>query len=112
MSGGTATLTSVSLSSNTVQGGKGGAGIIGGIDGNGGNGFGGGLEVSGGTVTLTSVSASSNSAQAPSTGLGEGGGVYIASGAIVYVDAFTLANVIDNTASTSYPNIFGTYIET
>jgi hypothetical protein len=55
---------------------------------------------------------SSYASQAPSPGLGEGGGLYIASGAIVYIDAFTLANVIDNTASTSYPNIFGTYIQT
>ena len=53
--------------------------------------------------------------------LGEGGGLFIGTEAStfygstvasVYIDAFTLANVIDNTAATSYPNIFGTYIET
>ena len=53
--------------------------------------------------------------------MGEGGGLFIgteasafygSSVAIVDIDAFTLANVIDNTASTSDPNIFGTYTET
>jgi len=44
--------------------------------------------------------------------LGQGGGLFIASGATVDVDPFTLKHVIDNTVSTNYPNIFGTYIET
>jgi hypothetical protein len=87
----------------------------------GGNGSGGGLYVAGGTVTLTSVTVPTNHAyggsNAPGAGwpadpLGEGGGLYIATGTTVYIDAFTLANVISNTASTSNPNIFGTYIET
>jgi hypothetical protein len=45
-----------------------------------------------------------------SAGQGEGGGLYIVKGeAKVSPDAFTVANVIDNTASTSDPNIDGKY---
>jgi hypothetical protein len=40
-----------------------------------------------------------------------GGGIYIATAATVYVDPFTLAHVIDNSASTD-PNIDGKYIVT
>jgi hypothetical protein len=132
VSGGTVKVTSSAVSSNTTQGGNGGTGsIIGGLGttngGAGGNGFGGGLEVAGGAVTLTSVTVTTNHAyggsNAPGAASGplsyaEGGGLYIASMATVYIDAFTLAHVISNTASPpgsevgSYPNIFGTYIET
>ena len=42
-------------------------------------------------------------------GQGHGGGMYIQSGATAYLDAFTVANTIDNTAD-SDPNIDGTYI--
>ena len=136
VSGGTVSVSSSALSSNTTQGGNGGTGsIIGGggsgttNGGAGGDGIGGGLEVAGGTVALTSVTVTTNHAyggsNAPSAGAGfpqlsfaEGGGLYIASMATVYIDAFTLAHVISNTASPpgsevgSYPNIFGMYIET
>jgi hypothetical protein len=128
VSGGTASVSSSALSSNTTQGGNGGTGSPPGgggpgstNGGAGGNGFGGGLEVAGGTVTLTSVTVTTNHAYGgsnapgapwPADPLGEGGGLYIATGTTVYIDAFTLANVISNTASTSNPNIFGTYIET
>jgi hypothetical protein len=118
VSGGTVTLTSVALSSNMAHGGN--AGSVTGttdLDGGGGSGYGGGLEVAGGTVTLTSVTVTINHAlggagTAWPPGVGDGGGLYIASGATVSIDAFTLANTINNTASYGYPNIFGTYIET
>jgi len=64
--------------------------------------YGGGLYVAGGTVTLTSDTVESNRAHSA------GGGIYIASGATVYIDAFTLANVINNING----NIVGTYIKT
>ena len=67
--------------------------------------FGGGLDVAGGTVTLSNDTVESNSASSA------GGGICIASLATVYIDPFTLAHVINNTASTD-PNIDGTYIET
>jgi hypothetical protein len=67
--------------------------------------FGGGLDVAGGTVTLSNDTVESNSASSA------GGGIYIASLATVYIDPFTLAHVINNTAAID-PNIDGTYIET
>jgi hypothetical protein len=60
---------------------------------------GGGVYVAGGTVTLTNDTVQNNTY----------GGFYIASGATVYIDAFTLANTIDNGNGV---NIVGTYIET
>jgi hypothetical protein len=42
--------------------------------------------------------------------VGKGGGLYIASAATLYLDAFTLAHTINNTASTSNNDIFGPYI--
>jgi hypothetical protein len=90
---------------------------------NGGSGLGGGVYVAGGTVTLTSTTVSSNSALAGTAGLGgagdvtsgsngnpglgQGGGLYISAFAAVGLDAFTLQHVLNNTASTSYPDIFG-----
>jgi hypothetical protein len=41
--------------------------------------------------------------------LGEGGGVFIAPAASVCLDAFTQANVNNNTASTAGDNIFGSF---
>jgi hypothetical protein len=65
---------------------------------------GGGLYVAAGTVTLTSDKVQSNTAGT------EGGGMYITSGAVVYLDAFTLNNVINNTAPKhKYPNIDGSF---
>jgi hypothetical protein len=65
----------------------------------------GGLYVADGTVTLSNDTVESNSASSA------GGGIYIASSATVYIDPFTLAHVINNTASTD-PNIDGTFILT
>jgi hypothetical protein len=44
-----------------------------------------------------------------SPGQGEGGGLYIDPLASVCLDAFTLANILNNTASTQDPNIHGSY---
>ncbi|HBI45295.1 MAG TPA: hypothetical protein DDY78_20955 [Planctomycetales bacterium] len=120
VAGGTATLTNDTFSSNVAQGGQGGAAYS--APGNGGNGFGGALEVSGGTVSLTSSTVSRNTAQGGALGTsqigglgethageGEGGGLYIASGATVYLDSFTVKNTKGNHADLD-PNIDGTYI--
>jgi len=114
--------TSVTFSSNTARGGAAGvsphnSSLAGGL------GQGGAIYYFGGQeLTLVSDTISSNVAQggvgasAGYDGLGAGGGLYIASTwnvpANVRIDAFTVANTIDNTASWSYPNIFGTYTET
>jgi predicted outer membrane repeat protein len=86
VAGGTTTVTNVTMSANSAQGGWGAAG---------GSGEGGGLYVAGGTVTLTNTTLSSNSAQGgdaiPSPisiwdggpgGLGAGGGLYVAGGTV------------------------------
>lgn len=120
---GTVTLNSATFSANTAQGGSGGAGIricnrfgcrL--IPGRGGNGLGGAMYVASGTVTLNNTTMSGNTAQGgldfyPGgiAGRGVGGGLYIAPAAIVSLDAFTQSNVINNTASTSDPDIFGSY---
>jgi hypothetical protein len=79
--------------------------------------FGGGLYVVGGTVTLCSDTVQSNSAIADptfSTSDGRGGGIYIASGATVYIDQATVTNTINNTdaygLNSPTANIDGTYI--
>jgi hypothetical protein len=128
--GGTASLNSVTLSANTAQGGNGakgesfggggsgsGAGHGGHVGAtNGGNGLGGGMYVAGGTVNLLNTSMSNDAATGgkkggggASAGLGEGGGLYIDVLASVSLDAFTVANIINNIASTTYPNIYGSY---
>jgi hypothetical protein len=70
--------------------------------------FGGGLYVAGGMVTLSNDTVDSNSVYG-----GLGGGIYIESGATVYLDPFTVANTINNTDSSgtngSTANIDGTY---
>jgi hypothetical protein len=129
LNSGVISLTTVTFSSNSVQGGQGGAGekqivagLVGGVPtagGSGGNGLGGGLYVGGGTVTLHNDSVMKNAAQGGAggasqlrvgaVGLGEGGGLYIDTAATAYLDAFSLANVIRNKASTSDTNIFGLY---
>jgi hypothetical protein len=117
----TANLTSATFSGNTAQGGNGGNGdYYYKAGGNGGNGFGGALCVAGGTATLRKDTVTSNSCSGGaggngyhsgngSTDLGEGGGLYVGTLATVYLDAFTQANVTNNTASTSDPNIHGTW---
>jgi hypothetical protein len=111
---GTVTMTSTVLSSNRATGGRGGM-SIGPSGGPGGNGFGGGVYAFGGTITLHNDTVTGNTAQGGSggyrfgmVGRGEGGGLYI-NYASVCLDAFTLANVIYNSVSWSYPNIYGSY---
>jgi len=68
---------------------------------------GGAIYVGGGTVTLTNDKVAGN------TAAGYGGGLYISSGATVYLDSFTVANIIDNTDASGLngptANIDGTY---
>jgi hypothetical protein len=113
ISSGTVALTSNTLSSNSAQGGQGGGSAgYGGRYGSGGNGFGGALYVGGGTITLHNDSSTGNTANGGAgrtAGLGQGGGLYINPLAAVYLDAFTLAHVISNIASTSNNDIFGSY---
>jgi hypothetical protein len=126
---GPATLANVSLTSNTAQGGNGGQGYasgwerykVPGFGGSGGGGLGGGLYVAGGAVTLTGITISSNTAQGGNggkgsaaayngqDGVGKGGGLYIASLATVGLDAFTVAHINHNHASTSNDDIYGSY---
>ena len=71
-----------------------------------GSGFGGGLYVDYGTLTLTNDTVQSNKAATT------GGGLYIASGAVVYLDTFTLDNVINNTAPKhKNQNIDGSFLK-
>jgi hypothetical protein len=105
VAGGTLSLTSATLSSNTALGGGGGSGNF---AGSGASGLGGGLYVAGGTVNLTSVTLSGNTAQGNGGGIspigfggsgpGLGGGLYVAGG-IVSVDSVTVEN---NTVTGGY----------
>ena len=74
-----------------------------------GAGYGGGIYMGAGTVTLTNDVIRDNSAGSyismSFTGfdnLGSGGGIYIASGATVYIDTYTLYDTVNNTGS--YPS--------
>jgi hypothetical protein len=96
VAGGTVTLTSDSVESNSAD--SGGIGTL--------SGHGGGLYVAGGTVTLASDTVESDVASGTYS---SAGGIYIATAATVYVDPFTLAHVINNTAAID-PNIDGSYI--
>jgi hypothetical protein len=124
--GGTASLTNVTLSGNTVQGGNGVDGFQDPYNrrpyppGNGGDGLGGGMYVAAGTVTLRQTTVSGNTAtggaagqpiqgQKAKDGVGEGGGLYLASGSAVSLDSFTKNHVTNNTASTSHPDIYGSF---
>jgi hypothetical protein len=73
-----------------------------------GDGYGAGLYIAAGTVTLTDDTVEYNGANG---GQSAGGGLLITPEATVYIDPFTLANIINNTAVVD-PNIDGTYIET
>ena len=81
------------------------------------NGYGGGLYVAGGTVTLYQRHGGMaiRNGDVPARRR-TAAGIFIASGATVYLDSFTVANTINNTDSTglngSTANIDGTYIET
>ncbi len=131
------TVTGSTFSSNTAQGGGNGFGAYTSAAAIG-NGFGGAIYIgsstlfgsaiysAGSTVTFNSDSLSSNVAQGGPGGLGEGGGVciyaggpvdigtitVIYAGATVDIGTSTVADIINNTASTSSPNIFGTYTKT
>jgi hypothetical protein len=131
VAGGSANLSAVTLYANTAKGGAGGNGgfrideskrHIGLAGGNGGNGFGGGLYAAGGTVSLGSTTVDHNTVQGGTggqggtnggangtPGLGEGGGLYLDPAAAVCLDAFTLAHFKSNQASTSDPDIHGSY---
>jgi hypothetical protein len=76
------------------------------------------MYVAGGSVTLRLCTISGNTANGgsgasykgthASDGVGEGGGLYLAGGA-AGIDADTLAHFSHNHASTSFPDIDGTY---
>jgi hypothetical protein len=110
---GTATLIDVSLSANTARGGQGGQG--GSMGGPGGDGIGGGLEIERGTITLQNDIITQNTSEGGAGGSGahigpgKGGGMAIRSAATAYLDAFTVANVIHNKASTSNKDFLGSY---
>ncbi len=128
--GGTASLTNVQVSSNTAQGGNGANGGLrpdywgggGGTvvpGGDGGEGWGGGIYAEASTVTLRNCSVDHNSAVGgkggtspkglPKSNNGEGlGGGLMVMDAVLYLDPFTVAHLLNNTAD-RYPNIYGTY---
>jgi hypothetical protein len=124
VSSGSVNLTGVTISSNTAQGGSGGDYSYGwatvSSQGSGGYGLGGGIYASGGDITLLQTSVTGNAAQGGTAGshhayhgvdgLGEGGGLYVDPAATVSLDAYTVANVIHNKASTSNDDILGSYI--
>jgi hypothetical protein len=108
IAGGTAALTGATLDNNLAQGGGGSVSQKKG--GNGGNGYGGGLYAAAGTtVTLRGDTVQSNTAaggEGKPNGNGFGGGLFFDTDAIVYLDAVTLANTLNNTAG-KHPNIDG-----
>jgi hypothetical protein len=117
IAGGTAALDNVTLYSNTAQGGN-GASVNGrnryfSGKGGGGDGLGGGLYAAGGSVSLNSTTVDHNTARGGTgqggDGVGQGGGLYLAAAASVCLDAFTQMNVNHNSASTSDPDISGSY---
>jgi hypothetical protein len=118
--GATLTVSGCTLSGNQAVGGAGGPGS------NGGNGFGGGVYNDGpsaapanagtpATLTITDSTVTDNQAtggaagSGGTAGLGEGGGLYLADGGTVCLDAFTIAHVFGDHASTSDDDIFGTF---
>jgi hypothetical protein len=110
IAGGMATFTNVTLSSNTAQGGNGHS--VGGYQAEGGNAFGGGMNVAAGTVSLLSTTVDGNSAiggGGSAGGVELGGGLYLAAASSVCLDAFTLSHFYHNSASTSGPDIYGSY---
>jgi hypothetical protein len=117
--GATLTLSNCILISNQATGGAGGNG------GAGGTGLGGGvfndgpssapyagtppgLTVQGSTITDNQATGGA-AGSGGSAGQGSGGGAYFATGGTVCLDAFTVADIFGNTASTSNSDIFGDY---
>jgi hypothetical protein len=116
---GTANLTGATVSGNAAHGGSGGFPFCGydqclndPVPGPGGSALGGGLYAGGSAVvTLCDCTVEFNGANGGSgspPGQGDGGGLYAAKAAL-YLDAFTLANAINNTADIG-PNIDGSYV--
>jgi hypothetical protein len=103
VAGGTAKITDTTFTFNRALAGSSEAPILGG------GAYGGALYVAAGQVVLTTTTVNINSVVASGRSSGHGGGLFIASAATVELDAFTLANVIDNTAPLD-PNVDGTYI--
>jgi hypothetical protein len=120
LTGSPMTVSCCTFACNQAVGGAGGAGA------NGGNGFGGGIFNDGLSVapgnagtsaTLTVLASTITGDQAigggagagGSAGQGVGGGAYLAAGGVVCLDAFTVANILGNSASTSNNDIFGSY---
>jgi hypothetical protein len=108
--GSTLTVSGCTLSGNQAIGGAGGSGA------DGGSGFGGGVYNDGqSSLTFTGSTVTDNTAtggaagSGGSAGLGVGGGLYLADGGAACLDAFTLAHVTGNHASTSDDDIFGTF---
>jgi hypothetical protein len=118
IAGGTALLTGTTVNNNSAVGGHGGTTNCGSFcsdtTGPGGDGIAGGLYAAGGaTVTLCGDTVEFNAASGgPGTtsGQGDGGGLFIAKqGTTLYLDAVTLANILNNTADKD-PNIDGSYV--
>jgi hypothetical protein len=117
IAGGTANLTGATIHGNSAGGGEGGYIYTGGFQvdvlGPGGNGYGGGLyAANGASVTLCSDTVEYNAASGGAgaknrNGNGYGGGLFIKY-ATLYLDSFTLANIINNTADHN-ANIDGKY---
>jgi hypothetical protein len=127
VAGGTAAVSGSTLTANTASGGNGGNGYSTYTatrdSGDGGDGSGGGVYVGGGSVTLRTVTTTLNVARGGlagtnpyvsgkryngAPGRGIGGGVYLFKGS-AGLDDFSVSHLVDNTASTSSPNIAGSY---
>ena len=88
----------------------------------GGDAHGGGVCIAGGTADITGTTVEQNVAKGGvggkgmkwrpngAAGLGIGGGLFIAAAASVGLDAFTVDHVKRNNASSSGPNIAGSYV--
>jgi hypothetical protein len=113
-------INDTTITGNTALGGRGGDGAnykgihVGSYGG--GDARGGGLFVYSDTasVTVRTTRVTSNTAQGGSgpygiNGEGIGGGIYIHFSPPVAIDAFTLANLAGNKATTSHNDIYGTY---
>jgi hypothetical protein len=108
--GATATLSKCTFTGNQATGGAGGSGA------NGGDGLGGGVYNDGLsmlTILLSSITANTATGGAAgaggSAGQGIGGGAYFATGGTVCLDAYTVAHILSNIASTSHKDVFGVY---
>jgi hypothetical protein len=113
--GATLTVSNCTITGNQAIGGAGGSG------GNGGDGLGGGLYNQGNSsfgpssLTITGSTVTSNSAtggaagSGGSAGQGIGGGAYFADGGPSCLDAYTLAKILGNAASTSDYDVFGSF---